>query len=65
MGLFFVSYRFHPLPPFPPPVHQHWMRKGLGKSWELKEARSRVVMVCKSICWVDMQPPQVWPLRLS
>ena len=39
--------------------------EGLGEELELKEARSRVVMVCKSIFWVDMQLPQVWALRLS
>ena len=65
MGLFSVTY---PSPPTAPPAPHQYISisgEGLGEELELKEARSRVVMVCKSVCWVDMQPPQVWALRLS
>lgn len=57
-----------PLPTHCPPAPHQYISisgEGLGEELELKEARSRVVMVCKSVCWVDMQPPQVWALRLS
>lgn len=55
MGLFFVSY---PLPTHCSPAISTSASVGKGlRRVGLREARSRVVMVCKSFCWVDMQPP--------